>query len=580
MSNREFTAVLRDDAMGNWRCFRAPARVLATHRLDEVLPLLNEIEGRVERDGLHAAGFVSYEAAPAFDPALPRRPDPAFPLLWFGLFPEVHHSPALPQEARDTSPLRWQPDITPAHYRRCLDMIREFIGAGDTYQVNFTYRLRAETGSRPWDLFTHLIGETPPPYAAFIDAGEWSVCGASPELFLRRDGVHVESRPMKGTAARGLWYEDDQEQAQALKASEKERAENVMIVDMVRNDLGRIADTGSVRVPALFSVERYPSVWQMTSTVEADTGASLTRIFQACFPPASITGAPKRRTMEIIAALESSPRRVYTGAAGFLAPGRRAQFNVAIRTALLQTPTGHVEYGVGGGIVWDSRPDAELDESRAKARILGRRIPRFELLETMLWEPDTGCARLEYHLKRLARSAEYFGYRHEPGEVHNALDQATAGLPRMPHRIRLLLSRSGAAQCQVRALDPFRIPFAGMRLAAAPIDRNEPFLYHKTTHRAVYEEALRQRPESEDVLLFNEDGEVTESTIANVAFEFDGALYTPPVRCGLLPGTCRAALLDSGRLQERTVTVGEALRCKKVYLMNAVRGLQPVTLRA
>ena len=578
MPQEEIQALFHDEAHGRWLRFSHPVCVLTATRHDEVVPLLREAEERVERDGVHAAGFISYEAAPAFDPSLPTRLDDRFPLLWFGLFAETASAAGPPEPSPDAHSLDWRPSITPKEYRTGLRQIRELIRAGDTYQVNFTYRMRAETDQPPWTLFTQLVGDAAPPFAAFVDTGDWSVCSASPELFFRLEGNVIESRPMKGTAARGRWYEDDRERAAALRASAKERAENVMIVDMVRNDLGRIAHGGSVHVPALFTVEQYPSVWQMTSTVGATTHASLTDILKACFPPASITGAPKRRTMEIIAELESTPRRVYTGTVGFLGPGRRAQFNVAIRTALVHRPAGRAEYGVGGGITVDSDTESEFEESRIKAAILRPPRPRFDLLETMHWSPQHGFARLPHHLGRLAHSAAYFGFALDLNRVQLELQRTAEGLERKPHRVRLAVARTGAAECTARPLTPEDLAFGETPLAAAPVDRTNVFLYHKTTDRSVYETALRGRPGAADVLLYNEAGEVTESTIANVAFDFDGALFTPPVRCGLLPGACRAALLDTGRLQERVITVEEALRCPRAYLMNGVRGLQPVKL--
>ncbi|MEI8244082.1 MAG: aminodeoxychorismate synthase component I, partial [bacterium] len=489
----------------------------------------------------------------------------------------------------------------PEEYRQRLHAIRDYIRDGDTYQVNFTYRLRAKTGIDPWDLFVQMAAPDGTPYAAFVDTGAWAVCSASPELFLRLDGEQIESRPMKGTAARGLWAEDDQARAAALRASVKDQAENVMIVDMVRNDLGRIAEAGSVQAPSLFDVEQYPTVWQMTSTVRAITRAPLTEILQATFPPASITGAPKRRAMEIIAELETSPRQVYTGAIGFVAPGRRAQFNVAIRTVLVNRAAGAAEYGVGGGIVWDSQPDAEQAECLTKARAL--RPPRrdFDLLETLPWSPGDGYGLLEPHLKRLAQSAAYFGFRVDLNRIRAELDGCAArlasgsagmptaagggcGAPSLPacvealFRVRLVVSRSGACQCQATPLTPAARQFGDLALARNPVDSGDVFLYHKTTWRQVYEDAVKACPGHEDVLLFNEKGEVTESTIANAAFELDGRLCTPPVRCGLLPGTLRAVLLERGELCERIVTRAQALAAPAVYLLNSVRGIHRVQI--
>lgn len=571
--------VLRDAAEQRWLEFSRPCRIVTTHRLDEVLPLIDQIEACVEAEGLSAAGFIAYEAAPAFDPSLPARPDGKFPLLWFGLFTQVDEIVLSDEGTAGDMPLAWRPSVDRETYDRCLRAIRACIQAGDTYQVNYTYRLQAMVDIDPWRLFVGIAGDGEAPFAGYVDTGEWVLCSASPELFLRIDGQQIESRPMKGTAARGLWAEDDQAQRAWLSVSAKDRAENVMIVDMVRNDLGRVARPGSVRVPSLFEIEQYPTVWQMTSTVRARTRESLGRILQATFPPASITGAPKRRTMEIIASLESTPRRLYTGTMGFLVPGRQAQLNVAIRTVCLHRPTGCAEFGVGGGVVWDSTPAGEYAESRTKARVLTPRSRDFDLLETLLWAGPAGYALLDYHLRRLAGSAGYFGYAADPGKIRDALSGVAAGLPPGPHRVRLRVSRQGGIRCEATRLEPAALRFGEVVLAREPIDRRDVFLYHKTTRRRVYEEAVRSSPGYGDVLLFNEDGEVTETTIANLAVAIEGVLWTPPVRCGVLPGTQRAWLLDQGRLRERVLRVQDVLASPDVFLLNAVRGMHKVQIR-
>lgn len=540
------------------------------------MPLLAQMEEAVERDGLHAAGFIAYEAAPAFDPALPVRPDGGFPLLWFGLFGEVMETECLSAGGSPVPPVAWEESVTPEEYRRCLGAIHDFIRDGDTYQVNFTYRQRALTAADPWPWFVGIAGDGTAPFAAFVDTGEWAVCSASPELFLRLDGDRIESRPMKGTSARGLWSGQDLTMKAELENSIKERAENLMIVDMVRNDFGRVALPGSVEVPRLFEVEQYPSVWQLTSTVRARTREPLARILAATFPPASITGAPKRRTMEIIARLESSPRRIYTGTIGFASPGRRARFNVAIRTVLVHKQSGRAEYGVGGGIVWDSEPAAEHAECRTKTRVLDPAPRDFDLLETLLWSPLDGYALLEYHLQRLSRSADYFGFRADLRAIRNELARAAHGLAPGRQRVRLRVARHGGIRCEATPLDGASMTFADLPLAKHPVDAGDVFLYHKTTRRDGYENAVRSRPGCADVLLFNAAGQLTESTVANVAVEIDGVLCTPPVSCGLLPGTRRAWMLDQGLLRERVIGIAEALASPHIHLLNSVRGMHEV----
>ncbi len=621
------TVILRDAASGRWLLFERPLEILETRDLSQILPLLRAAETAAASRGLYAAGVIAYEAAPAFDPALAVRPtDSKLPLLWLGLF----HSPRTitlePPPA--VAPDIWQPSVTPDAYRAAFDRIKRHIREGDAYQVNLTYRLRAtlaggqpevsgqrsEVGDRmpeaggqraapdhqpppvssyPFPvscslnpeprhplpslpLFTRLVTAQNATYGACVSTALWTLYSASPELFFSLNGTHLESRPMKGTAPRGLTLEQDRANAAALQLSEKNRAENLMIVDMVRNDLGRVAKPGSVTVPSLFSLEKYPNVWQLTSTVQAETHASVADIFAALFPAASITGAPKSSAMRIIAETEADPRRFYTGAVGFLAPDRRAQFNVAIRTLLVEHASGLAEYGTGGGIVWDSECAIEQGECRTKALILNASAEPFSLLETMLWMPGEGFNLLDYHLTRLSDSAEYFDVPVDPAALRKRLTALAGSLPPAPHRVRLLAARDGAITlaaapfAPARADKPLRVA-----LAPSPVDRSDPFLYHKTTRRRLYEEALAARPGFDDVILFNGDGEVTESTRANIVAEIEGRRVTPPVCCGLLPGTLRQHLLDAGEVTTRIITVDELMRSPRFFLVNSLRGQLP-----
>lgn len=571
--------LLRDEASGDWLAFRAPRHVVEAHRLADVVPSLLAVEQAARGEGLHAAGFIAYEAAPAFDPALIVRADHTFPLLWFGLFDAPARVDPPRRAAYGPRRIDWRSSLTAEAYRRGFAAIRRHIRDGNAYQVNFTQRLCACTATDPWELFTSLVVPAGAPYAAWVDAGDWAIGSASPELFWRLEDTFIESRPMKGTAGRGLWPAADDAQAAALLASAKDHAENVMIADMVRNDLGRVAETGSVRVPSLFALERYPHVWQATTTVRARTTASLADIMRACFPAASITGAPKARAMQIIAGVENAPRRVYTGTIGYWAPGRRAQFNVAIRSLLVHRPSGAVEFGVGGGIVWDSRLEAEQRECLDKARLLHEPLPAFDLFETMLWDPSHGFVNRALHLARLKESARYFGFPLEEAAVCAELDRCAAGLPHGPHRIRLLCSSGSGPRASATRLGTAdrRFPET-IALAGEPVDRHNLFLYHKTTRRDTYARARSTRPGAADVLMFNREGEITETTIANVAVELDGRLVTPPIACGLLGGTQRAALLAQGTLHEQVIRLADIARIQAVFLMNAVRGLQKVRL--
>jgi para-aminobenzoate synthetase/4-amino-4-deoxychorismate lyase len=351
-----------------------------------------------------------------------------------------------------------------------------------------------------------------------------------------------------------------------------------MITDMVRNDLGRVARTGTVRTRALFELERYPTLWQMTSTVEAEADTNLVDLLRALFPAASITGAPKRRTMEIIRDLETEPRQIYTGTIGHLRPDGSARFNVAIRTALVDKTAGTAEYGVGGGIVWDSDADEEYAESHTKALILAPPLPAFELLETLRWTPEQGYARLPLHLDRLARGAAYFGYAVELTAVEAALTDAAQHFPRRARRVRLLVDAARRVSVTDADLTPLPADYR-VTLAPTPLPvEHDPFVRHKTTHRTVYEAARRSATGADDVLLWNSRGEITESTIANLVVELDGEWVTPPVSSGLLPGVYRRELLESGRIRERVLNRSDLARCTRLALVNSLRGWWPVRL--
>lgn len=566
------TALLHDAASGRWLSFGEPRIGLSTQRLDEVLPLLRRAESEVER-GAYLAGFIAYEAAPAFDAALTAHPPGEFPLLWLGVFDaaQVQHLPALPRLPGAYHLGEWQATVSEAGYAEAIARIKAEIAAGRTYQVNYTYRLRAPFSGEPGALFAQLAEAQRAAYSAFVDTGRFVLCSASPELFFERTGRTVRAKPMKGTAARGRTLAEDEARARWLHHDLKNRAENVMIVDMIRNDLGRVAETGSVRVPALFETERYPTVWQMTSTVTAETRASLAQLLAALFPCASITGAPKRSTMEIIRALEATPRRAYCGAIGFVLPEGRAQFNVAIRTVLIDRATGQAEYGVGSGVVWDSVAADEWAECQVKSRVLRARLPPFALLESLRWEPTTSYFLLDRHLRRLRDSAVYFGFALDEAAVCARLEALARTLSPVPHKVRLLVEREGGLHVEAAPLQEAGVQPVRLALAPAPVSSGDSFLFHKTTHRQVYDEARAARPEADDVILWNERGEITETCLANLAVKLDDEWWTPPVEAGLLPGVYRAELLTTGRLRERVLWLDDLPRAEALAVLNSVR---------
>jgi para-aminobenzoate synthetase/4-amino-4-deoxychorismate lyase len=560
-----------------WLHLVDPVAIVEADRPDRVQPALREAREEAERRGLHAVCVLQYEAGEAFGLSVVDRGrhESVLPLIWIALFSSDTVSLVEPPASLggyDVGALETSMDR--ARFSEAVRALRGHIADGDIYQANYTFRLRGSFRGEPRDLFADLVGAQRGRYAAFVRMGGYAICSASPELFLSARDGRVVTRPMKGTARRGRTLAEDEAQATRLRASAKERAENVMVVDMMRNDLGRVASFGSVDVPELFALEPYPNVWQMTSTVTARVDAPLEDLVAATFPSASVTGAPKVRAMQILAALEPEPRGVYTGAIGYVAPDGDAQFNVAIRTAVVDMEAGRVEFGVGSGIVWDSDPDQEYDECLLKGSILGRRAEPLELLETLRWTPTEGWFLLERHLSRLARSARFFSYRCPLSDVRAALERAVAGADR-PLRVRLLLSEDGGARVEHTALETKSEPLR-LRVAKAPVDASSVFLFHKTTKREVYERA--RLADCDDVVLWNGRGEVTETTIANLVFEIDGCRVTPSVECGLLAGTFREELLAAASVVERVVTLAEARRADAVWLVNSVRGWCPAVL--
>ncbi len=552
--------------------------MITATQIGEVQPALQAVQSAVDH-GLYAAGFVAYEAAPAFDAAMSVPPASALPLVWFGLYltpvslnPNTEHRIPFTLSA-------WEPSVAETQYADDIAEIRAGIGRGEFYQVNHTMRLRARFAgdARAW--YEQLKAAQRADYCADLDLGRYRILSVSPELFFCRHGNRVVTRPMKGTAPRGRWYEEDLERVQALAVSEKDRAENIMIVDLLRSDLGRIAQIGSVQAEPLFAIERYPTLFQMTSTVSASVPpeTTLADLFTALFPCGSVTGAPKISAMCRIATLERDPRQVYCGAVGLLIPDGPTIFSVAIRTVLLDTETGIAEYGVGSGVTWDSTAAGEYTESRVKAAVLSTAWPDFELLETLRLETGE-YALLDRHIRRICASADYFGYPLIPQTVREALLDYAAGLDAAVWRVRLLASRSGALRIEHAPLAPLAPLPLRVALAATPIGRQDRFLYHKTTYRLSYEARRAERPAMDETLLWNEEGELTEFTTGNLIVELNGQLCTPPLDCGLLPGTLRAELLECGEIKERVLHPADLASTTEIWLVNSVRGRLPVRL--
>jgi para-aminobenzoate synthetase / 4-amino-4-deoxychorismate lyase len=580
--------------------------VHVARRLDEVVAVVAEADRAAAR-GQWAAVMIAYDAAAAFDAGMAGavRADAGetgLPLAWVAVFDpaavrrQSQHPPspsAIRVPAAAAAPAPWQPALSRARFGETVARVAEAIAAGDTYQVNMTFALDREgTGPlEPGDAeawVAALCAAHEAGYGARLDLGDAVVLSASPELFVERQGDRLVARPMKGTSARGRWLEEDLARRDALVASEKARAENVMIVDLLRNDLGRVAETGSVTVPALFTAERYPTVWQLTSTIEArlpaDRPTTLVDLMRALFPCGSVTGAPKIRTMEIIAGLEAEPRGVYTGAIGLVRPGGDAVFSVAIRTLVVDPDSGDATLGVGAGIVADSRADDEYDECLLKGAFADAAVPAsgapavirvppasqrdFELLETVRVE-DGIWRQLDRHLDRMAASARYFGFPWDRGAVEAAVAAHVTAPIISRGRIRLL--PSGRVAVETLPLGPFG-PTRRVALARTAVDASDPFLFHKTTRRHLYTRAQAARPDVDDVILWNDRQEITESTIANVVAEIHGVRWTPPRTCGLLAGVGRAVLLEAGSIRERPITVAEFKTATRVWLVSALRG--------
>jgi para-aminobenzoate synthetase/4-amino-4-deoxychorismate lyase len=575
--------------------FLHPEETISAHTPDEIPRLFARIEAALLQ-GFHVAGFFSYECGTHFERfAGPSAKAEELPLAWLGLYrnplvfdhalgrfegpaptlPSLLPAPSMP----DLIPPGLTLEISPEDYRARILEIQQYIAAGDTYQVNFTDRVSFPMHAEPSVLYASLLRQQPVAYGAFLNVAGQHILSFSPELFFRIDGGRILTRPMKGTMARGLDAAEDRQAALRLQNDEKNRAEHVMIVDLLRNDLGRISQTGSVVVEELFSVEKYETLLQMTSTIAGllRPGVGFYEIFRSMFPSGSITGAPKLRTMEIIRELEPRPRGVYTGTIGFIAPNGSSVFSVAIRTLTIKD--GLACMGVGGGIVADSDPREEYRECQLKAAFLSRPRTAFQLIETMLWEKEFRL--LPLHLDRLQASAAYFDFSFDREAVLKRLRELSDSFEDgASQRVRLLLDANGeitVSNSELQAEPDFlRVKISEQRTSSTDV-----FLRHKTTHREQYNRALAAaRAEGFDEVLFvNEKGDLTEGAISNLFIEREGELLTPPLACGLLPGIYRRHLLATRtNAAERILTLTDLCTADAVYLCNSLRGLRTVKL--
>jgi para-aminobenzoate synthetase/4-amino-4-deoxychorismate lyase len=604
---------LLDDASphtgpGGWnqarsRLYRDYAGTLACHTIDEWPPLLARLQDALAR-GLYAVPVLGYELGEqllgvAAGTAGGMVDGPLVQVLLFARYEELDGDGVAAWLAQCAEADRAGPagiaavraNVDQAAFERAIGAIHDYIEAGDTYQVNYTYRLRFDAFGSVFALYARLRARQPVPYGALVGLPDGrTVLSLSPELFVRHDAGRLLARPMKGTARAGRDAADTAARAEALSLDPKNRAENLMIVDLLRNDLGRIARTGSVGVPALFEVRPYGRVLQMTSTIQAQLapGTGLAAIFDALYPCGSITGAPKRRTMEIIHELEPAARGIYTGALGWIDPPASQPaaaavgdfcLSVPIRTLVLQPEHGgvrHGELGVGAGIVHDSDAGAEYAECQLKASFLTGLPNDFELFETMYATREDGCRHLERHLARLQASSAYFGYPFQPALARAGVLAACSVLPAgAPHRLRLSLQPDGEVMVRSGPLAPLQEPVR-LLLADDAVDADDLFLRHKTSIRGRYDAAWRAAESmgAFDTLFFNTRGELTEGGRSNVFVRVKGRWYTPPLSAGVLPGVMRAVLLDDPAWNaiEVPITRETLLRAQEIVVCNALRG--------
>lgn len=583
---------------GVWARFSRPIRIIEAGRVDEVIPALNDIS-EATSSGMFAAGYISYEASSAFDDAnVTRLSPPNAPLLWFGIYDDPPEY--LPDDwfmMRDSPensavavafPETPTSEFSREEYDVAMERVLGYIHEGDVYQANLTFRQRSPSSqSDAFAMFASLMRSHPVPYGACVDTGDRRIVSMSPELFLSKNGVTLTTIPMKGTASRAPDPANDAKIASELSRDEKNRAENLMIVDMARNDLGRICEPGTIKVENLFSVETYASLHQMVSEVsgELTDDFSIAEIFKAMFPAASITGAPKIRAMQIIRELEKSPRGVYTGSVGCVVPNGDFLFNVAIRTISID-PYGS-EMGIGGGIVADSNVGDEWRECLLKSQFALRPRGDFELLETMLWsrvdnadseQPAGEIAFFEEHLDRLKRSGDYFGIVVEKVDLRARLADACLKVPESANlaKLRLTVAIDGTPNIKIA---PLKRPGWGKSLlkiaiSADSTNSNDVFLHHKTTNRGFYNDRFKRAIELgvDEVLFLNERGEVTEGAISNIFARKGDVWTTPCLDCGLLPGLFRAKLIRDLRATETVLYERDLLEADELLLCNSVRG--------
>ena len=554
--------------LGVRQIFTDAIKELKTKDIKEVKPLLDELEA-YQNEGYYAVGYLSYEAAPAFETKFQVIDGPLMSeyLLYFTVHETVQTEPIPLTYDPITLPKSWQELTTAEEYKAAIEHIHHHIRQGDTYQVNYTVQLQQNLTADPFAIYNRLVVEQNAHYNAFIQHDDVSIISISPELFFKKDGDKLTTRPMKGTTNRGLTTETDLAQARWLAQDQKNRSENMMIVDLLRNDMNRISKIGSEDVKSLCQVEQYSTVWQMTSTIETQllTNRSLCDVFQALFPCGSITGAPKIATMEIIKKVEKQPRGVYCGAIGILVPQGPSIFNVAIRT--LQMEETKAIYGVGGGITWDSNWESEYEETKQKAAVLYRQNPKFDLISTGRIHQGK-LLFLEEHIKRLQESSRYFDYPFNAEKAHYQVEALCQSLDlNTDYRLKMSLAKDGELKFEHSQLTNLSDDFCQARLVEQrhPLDR--PYTFFKTSYRP------HLNIEPHEQIYYNHEGQLLETSIGNIVLKIEDQLYTPPVHLGLLNGIYRQSLIAENKLKEKVLTVKDLKQAQAIYGCNAVRGL-------
>ena len=555
--------IKRNATRTGWLLYRHPKEVIEIATIDTLSKGLDIIEARAT-EGFTCLGYVRYQGI-ASDKHDVTPPLEAQPIAAFGVF--SHGSPYSFSPAQEDGFLGEGRYISYEDYATQFAHVKSALAAGEAYQINLTHELSGDFWGAPQAIFSKLVEAQPTPHAMYLEHNDLIVISMSPETYLTRRGDELQMKPMKGTRARGVTAAQDESLRLDLANSMKDQAENLMIVDMVRNDLGRISSPGSVSTEALFEISPYPTVWQMTSTVTSKTDASLSDIFEATFPCASITGAPKIAAMNVIGALERRDRGVYTGAVGQIGPGTNIDLGVAIRTLEIDCQRQRWRYGVGSGIVWDSQVEDEWAETLDKAKLL-QAAQDFQLIETCRFTPPAGVERLSLHVERLSRSAAALGFKLDIDALQTELGLVQSD---HPSRIRVTLSRHGNLNIAIAPLPPATESIR-LSLAKAPINSSTIFTRHKTTHRRCYEEAEPVVSGADDILLFNERGELMETRIFNVFLVIDGICWTPALSSGCLPGVYREQLLRAGDAQERTLTIEDLNAASQIFVTNSLRG--------